>query len=53
VLVSAEQWRKMQSAARLSLKELLLSEEVRTDQLAPERSRERGKARRRRVDALN
>ena len=53
VLVPAAQWRQLQSAARPSLKELLLSDEARTDQLTPERARERGQARRRRVEALN
>jgi prevent-host-death family protein len=53
VLVPAAQWRQMQLAARPSLKELLLSDEARTDQLVPERSHERGRARRRRVQALD
>jgi prevent-host-death family protein len=53
VLVPAAQWRQLQSAARPSLKELLLSDEARTDQLTPERAHERGQARRRRVEALN
>ncbi|HMN79169.1 MAG TPA: type II toxin-antitoxin system Phd/YefM family antitoxin [Burkholderiaceae bacterium] len=52
VLVPAALWEQMQSAARPSLKELLLSEDARTDKLAPVRSHERGKARRRRVEAL-
>jgi len=52
VLVPAAQWQQMHSAARPSLKELLLSEEARTDHLAPERMHQRGKARRRRVVAL-
>jgi len=52
VLVPAVQWRQMQSVARPSLKELLLSEEARTDHLVPERSHKRGQARRRRVEAL-
>jgi prevent-host-death family protein len=52
VLVPAAQWQQMQSAARPSLKELLLFEEARTDLLAPERSHERGKPRRRRIEAL-
>ncbi len=52
VLVPAAQWQQMQSAARPSLKELLLSADARTDALTPERSHERGKARRRRVEAL-
>lgn len=53
VLVSADQWQQMQSATRPSLKELLLSDEARTDRLAPDRSHERGKARRRRVESLS
>ena len=53
VLVPVAQWRQMQSAARPSLKELLLSDEARTEQLTPERFHERGKARRRRVQALD
>ena len=52
VLVPATQWQQMQTAARPSLKELLLSDEARTESLAPERSHERGKARRRRVEPL-
>jgi antitoxin Phd len=31
VLVSVQEWRRLQSAARPSLKELLLSEQARTD----------------------
>ena len=53
VLVPADQWQQMQSAARPSLKELLLSDKARTAQLAPERSHQRGKARRRRVEPLS
>ena len=52
VLVPAAQWRQMQSAACPSLKELLLSEQARTDRLVPPRARARGSARRRRVEAL-
>lgn len=52
VLVPAEQWQQMQSSARPSLKELLLSDEARIARLAPERPHRRGGARRRRVDAL-
>jgi len=51
-LVPAAQWQQMQVAARPSLKELLQSKEARTDRLVPERSHERGKARRRRIEAL-
>jgi hypothetical protein len=43
VLVPIEQWRRLQAAARPSLKEVLLSPEARTDSLAPPR----GAARRR------
>ena len=53
VLVPATQWHRMQVASRPSLKELLLSNEARTDQLTLERPHKRGKARRRRIDALN
>jgi hypothetical protein len=31
VLVSVQEWRRLQSAARFSLKELLLSDQARTD----------------------
>lgn len=37
VLVSAAQWKRLQSAARPSLKELLLSDAARTELLAPPR----------------
>ena len=43
VLVPIEQWRRLQAAARPSLKQLLLATERRTDDLAPPR----GEARRR------
>lgn len=52
VLVPAAQWQQMQAAARPSLKALLLAPEARTAQLAPDRAFERGKARRRQVEAL-
>jgi antitoxin Phd len=45
VLVPATQWRRLQSAAKPSLKELLLSNAARTENLVPPR----GAARRRRV----
>ena len=45
VLVPAAEWRRLQAAAKPSLKELLLSESARTEFLVPER----GAARRRRV----
>jgi len=49
VLVSAEEWRRMQAVARPSLKTLLLQSEGRTDALAPPR----GNARRRATSALD
>lgn len=52
VLVPAAQWQQLQSAARPSLKEWLLSPDARTEQLTPQRTRERGQARRRKVEAL-
>lgn len=48
VLVSAAEWKRLQSAARPSLKELLLSDTARTEFLVPPR----GAARRRQVKAL-
>jgi len=48
VLVPIDQWRRLQAAARPSLKELLLSPEARTDSLVPPR----GAARRRPVAQL-
>ena len=48
VLVPIEQWRRLQSAARPSLKQLLLAPEARTDELVPPR----GEARRRAVVEL-
>jgi prevent-host-death family protein len=45
VLIPVEQWRKLQAAARPSLKELLLSDEARTEFLVPPR----GTARRRKI----
>jgi antitoxin Phd len=48
VLVPAAEWKRMQSAARPSLKELLLSDTARTDFLVPAR----GAARRRQVKAM-
>lgn len=46
VLVPIGEWLRLQAAARTSLKQLLLSESARTDQLAPPR----GRARRRPVE---
>jgi antitoxin (DNA-binding transcriptional repressor) of toxin-antitoxin stability system len=43
VLVPIDEWRRLQAAARPSLKQLLLTDSARTDMLVPER----GNARRR------
>ena len=43
VLIPVQEWRRLQAAARPSLKALLLADEARTDELVPAR----GKARRR------
>jgi hypothetical protein len=48
VLVPVEEWRRLQVAARPSLKDLLLSDAARTDTLTPPR----GTARRRKVTAF-
>ena len=48
VLVPIEEWRRLQSAARPSLKQLLLQESARTESLVPDRR----KARRRPLPAL-
>ncbi len=48
VLVSIAEWRRMTHSAKPSLKELLLSDEARTDFLVPTR----GKARRRGLPSL-
>lgn len=48
VLVPVQEWRRLQSAARPSLKQLLLSDDGRTDLLVPPR----GQARRRKVEPL-
>ena len=48
VLVPIDEWRRLQAAARPSLKQLLLAYSARTDMLVPER----GKARRRQVTTL-
>jgi prevent-host-death family protein len=48
VLISAEEWRRLQVAARPSLKELLMSDQGRAEALAPAR----GRARRRTPTAL-
>lgn len=48
VLVSVEEWQRLQAAARPSLKQLLLDDAARADLVIPER----GKARRRQPSAL-
>ena len=44
VLVPADEWRRLQASARPSLKELLLSNQARTETLAPVRGRARRRA---------
>lgn len=46
VLVPAQEWRRLQSAARPSLKQLLLSDQARAEIVIPPR----GQAKRRRVE---
>lgn len=41
VLVPIEEWRRLQAAARPSLKQLLLADSARTEMLVPERGRAR------------
>ena len=48
VLVPVQEWRRMQSAARPSLKQLLLSDQDRTDLIVPPR----GQAKRRPVEPM-
>ncbi len=48
VLVPIAEWRRLQAAARPSLKQLLLADSARTEMLVPER----GRARRRQAVAL-
>ena len=48
VLVTIEQWRRLQAASRPSLKDLLLAPEARTELLVPPR----GQGRRRKVQPL-
>lgn len=48
VLVPVQEWRRLQSAARPTLKQLLLSDQARTDMMVPPR----GQAKRRHVDPL-
>jgi hypothetical protein len=47
-LVPVQEWRRMQSAARPSLKQLLLSDQARTDMTLPLR----GQAKRRSVEPM-
>jgi len=48
VLVPVQEWRRMQSAARPSLKQLLLSDQARNDLIVPPR----GRAKRRPVEPM-
>lgn len=48
VLVPVQEWRRLQSAARPSLKQLLLSSQASTDMIVPAR----GQAKRRNVEPL-
>jgi prevent-host-death family protein len=48
VLVPVHEWRRMQSAARPSLKQLLLSDQARSDMIVPLR----GQAKRRPVEPM-
>lgn len=48
VLVPVQEWRRLQSAARPSLKQLLLSDQARTDMIVPAR----GRAKRRPVEPM-
>ena len=48
VLVPVQEWRRLQSAARPSLKQLLLSTQARTDMIVPAR----GRAKRRTVEPM-
>ena len=48
VLVPVQEWRRLQSAARPSLKQLLLSDQARSDIVLPAR----GKAKRRRIEPM-
>lgn len=48
VLVPVQEWRRLQAAARPSLKQLLLSDQGRTDLIVPPR----GQARRRHIESL-
>ena len=44
VLVPASEWRRLQASARPSLKELLLTDQARTELFAPSRGRARRRA---------
>lgn len=48
VLVPVQEWRRLQSAARPSLKQLLLSEQARADMIVPAR----GQAKRRTLEPM-
>jgi len=48
VLVPVQEWRRLQSAARPSLKQLLLSDQARSDLIVPAR----GNAKRRNVEPM-
>lgn len=48
VLVPVQEWRRLQSAARPSLKQLLLSDQARADMIVPVR----GNAKRRNVEPM-
>lgn len=48
VLVPVQEWRRLQSAAKPSLKQLLLSDQGRCDMVMPDR----GRAKRRKVEPL-
>ena len=41
VLVPADEWRRLQAAARPSLKDLLMADQARTETLVPDRGRAR------------
>ena len=49
VLIPVQEWRRLQSTARPSLKQLLLSDHARADPLVPER----GHAKRRQVEPMS
>jgi antitoxin Phd len=48
VLVPVQEWRRLQSAARPSLKQLLLSDQTRTEMIVPAR----GRSKRRTVEPM-